>query len=82
MIRYRLWVLAALVVLRAGPALAGSDESKLVQRQWFWTRTAHFNIYGCGPLPETYKLAARLEQFCDAYSFWPGQMPSPPRQSL
>jgi tetratricopeptide (TPR) repeat protein len=69
---YRLWILVVLMALRACPVLAGPDEFRLVQRPWFLTRTAHFNIYSCGPLPETAKLAARLEQFCDAYSVLAG----------
>lgn len=80
MIRCWLWVPVALVALRAIPVFAGSDESQLVQRQWFLTRTAHFNIYSCSPLLQTYKLAARLEQFCDAYSILAGTnaVSSPP----
>jgi tetratricopeptide (TPR) repeat protein len=80
MIRCRFWVPVVLMALRAIPVFAGSDESQLVQRQWFLTRTAHFNIYSCGPLSETYKLAARLEQFCDAYSILAGTnaVSSPP----
>jgi tetratricopeptide (TPR) repeat protein len=68
------------MALRACPVLAGSDEFRFVQRPWFLTRTAHFNIYSCGSLPETDKLAARLEQFCDAYSLLAGTnaVASPP----
>jgi hypothetical protein len=80
MIRCQLWILAALLGLEVCPVLGQPNETSIVQRQWFETRTAHFNIYSCGPLPETYKLAARLEQFCDAYSLLAGTqaVASPP----
>jgi tetratricopeptide (TPR) repeat protein len=59
---------------------APGQDVPLTQKQWFLTRTVHFNIYSCGPLPEAYKLAARLEQFCDAYSLLAGTnaVASPP----
>ena len=72
----------ALLFLLGIFSLAGApvQDVPLVQRQWFLTRTGHFNIYSCGPLPETYKLAGRLEQFCDAYSVLAGTqaVASPP----
>ena len=43
-----------------------------MQRRWFETRTAHFNIYSCGAPQDVYKLAARLEQFCEAYTLLAG----------
>ncbi|HEY1717145.1 MAG TPA: hypothetical protein VGH42_02480 [Verrucomicrobiae bacterium] len=52
----------------------------LTQRKWFETSTAHFNIYSCGAPLEVNKLAARLEQFCEAYSLLAGKqaLASPP----
>jgi len=57
-----------------------SGDTPLVQRPWFETRTAHFNIYSCGTPREVYKLAARLEQFCEAYTMLAGAqaVASPP----
>jgi tetratricopeptide (TPR) repeat protein len=51
-----------------------------VQRHWFETRTAHFNIYSCGAPQDVYKLSARLEQFCQAYTLLAGAqaVASPP----
>ena len=49
-------------------APAQSNNGSLVQRQWLETRTAHFNVYSCGAPQDVYKLAARLEQFCEAFS--------------
>jgi hypothetical protein len=81
MIRHRSWILIILLAgLEVGRTFAQPNESLLVQRQWFVTRTAHFNIYSCGPVPQTYMLAMRLEQFCDAYSLLAGTnaVASPP----
>ncbi len=52
----------------------------MVQRQWAETRTAHFNVYSCGAPWEVNKLAARLEQFCEAYTLLAGTnvIASPP----
>ena len=49
-------------------------------KAWFETRTAHFNIYSCGAPQDVYKLAARLEQFCEAYTLLAGAqaVASPP----
>ena len=51
-----------------------------MQRHWFEIRTAHFNIYSCGATQDVYKLAARLEQFCQAYTLLAGAqaVASPP----
>jgi Tfp pilus assembly protein PilF len=80
MIRRLFWILAALLSLQIGTALGQSDGVPLVQRRWFETRTAHFNIYSCGAPQDVYKLAARLEQFCEAYSLLAGAqaLGSPP----
>ncbi|MFZ0828867.1 MAG: hypothetical protein WAO02_15730 [Verrucomicrobiia bacterium] len=59
---------------------AQSANVAMVQRQWFETRTAHFNVYSCGAPQDVYKLAARLEQFCEAFSLLAGTnaVASPP----
>jgi tetratricopeptide (TPR) repeat protein len=51
---------------------AQPNNVAMVQRQWFETRTAHFNVYSCGAPRDVYKLAARLEQFCKAFSLLAG----------
>jgi tetratricopeptide (TPR) repeat protein len=68
MIRCPLLVLAVLLELGICNAPAQSNDVPLVQRRWFETRTAHFNIYSCGAPQDVYKLSARLEQFCQAYT--------------
>jgi tetratricopeptide (TPR) repeat protein len=72
MIRCPLLVLAVLLELGICTAPAQSNAVPLVQRQWFETRTAHFNIYSCGAPQNVYKLSARLEQFCEAYTLLAG----------
>ncbi len=62
------WVLAGLLEVGLCAAAAQSHDVALVQRQWFETRTAHFNIYSCGAPQDVYKLSARLEQFSLAYT--------------
>ena len=47
---------------------AGAGDVPLVKRQWFETRTAHFNIYSCGPPREVNKVGGQLEEFCEAYA--------------
>jgi tetratricopeptide (TPR) repeat protein len=61
-------------------AITQTNDLPLVQRQWFETRTAHFNIYSCGAPQDVYKLSARLEQFCQAYTLMAGAqaVASPP----
>jgi tetratricopeptide (TPR) repeat protein len=51
--------------------LAQNDDA-LVHQNWFEARTAHFNIYSSGPRQEVAKIAARLEQFRDAYGLLAG----------
>jgi len=72
MIRCPLLVLAALLELGVCTAPAQSNSVPLVQRRWLETRTAHFNIYSCGAPQDVYKLSARLEQFCEAYTLLVG----------
>jgi tetratricopeptide (TPR) repeat protein len=59
---------------------AGAGDMPLVQRQWFETRTAHFNIYSCGMPQEVNKVAGQLEEFCEAYALLAGSqaVASPP----
>jgi tetratricopeptide (TPR) repeat protein len=78
MIRRTLCILIAL--LEICPASGQPDGVPLVQRRWFETRTAHFNLYSCAAPTDVYKLAARLEQFSEAYSMLAGveSLSSPP----
>src|ERR1035437_7746708 len=71
MIRCPLLVLAVLLELGICTVPAQSNDVPLVQRRWFETRTAHFNIYSCGAPQDVYKLSARLEQFCQASPLLP-----------
>jgi len=68
MSRFRFLIFAALFGSGIWAVYAQSNGAPLVQRRWLETRTAHFNIYSCGALQDVYKLAAKLEQFCEAYS--------------
>ena len=80
MIRCLLLVFAVLLELGICTVPAQSNDVPLVQRRWFETRTAHFNIYSCGAPQDVYKLSARLEQFCQAYTLLAGAqaVASPP----
>jgi tetratricopeptide (TPR) repeat protein len=80
--KYQLfWIFAALLALGICPASsAPAGDVPLVQRQWFETRTAHFNIYSCGTPQEVNKVAGQLEEFCEAFSLLAGSqsVASPP----
>jgi tetratricopeptide (TPR) repeat protein len=80
MIRSLPLISVVLVALGLGSAPTQTNAVPLVQRQWFETRTAHFNIYSCGMPQDVYKLSARLEQFCQAYTLMAGAqaVASPP----
>jgi tetratricopeptide (TPR) repeat protein len=65
-------ILAAMLGFGTGVLWSQGSDVHLEQRQWFVTRTAHFNIHSCGSLADTYKLAARLEQFCEVYAMLAG----------
>jgi tetratricopeptide (TPR) repeat protein len=80
MSRYQLWLLAMVLGLGICAGRSQSNDFPLVQQPWFETRTAHFNIYSCGAPKDVYKLAGRLEQFCEAYSLLAGKqaVASPP----
>ena len=64
----------------ASAAPGQPDAHSLTHRQWFEARTAYFHIYSCGSTQEVARLAARLEQFRDAYSLLAGSqaVASPP----
>src|SRR6476659_7356041 len=57
-----------------------ADAETLLRRPWFQSRTAHFDIYSCGDTQEVARVAARLEQFREAYSILAGaqSVTSPP----
>ncbi len=59
---------------------AQTPDFGLVREHWFETRTAHFHIYSCGAPTAVFKLAGRLEQFCEAYAWLAGStaIASPP----
>jgi tetratricopeptide (TPR) repeat protein len=80
MIRHVFWALLALLALPSRGLPAIEDPDGLVQRRWFEARTAHFHIYSCGATQEVARLAARLEQFREAYSLLAGTqaVASPP----
>jgi tetratricopeptide (TPR) repeat protein len=80
MIRCPLWILAVLLALGVGTAPGQTNDVPLAQRRWLETRTTHFNIYSCGAPQDVYKLAGRLEQFCEAYTLLAGAqaVASPP----
>ena len=80
MMRQVLWVLGLVLGWEAGVAAAEAGGGPLVERRWIETRSAHFNIYSCGAVPEASRLSARLEQFCEAYSLLAGAqaVASPP----
>ena len=74
-------IFISLLALGISPASSAGDGGvPLVQRQWFETRTAHFNIYSCGTPQEVNKVAGQLEEFCEAYSLLAGSqaVASPP----
>jgi tetratricopeptide (TPR) repeat protein len=68
------------LALAAAAAPGQPAVPPLAQRHWFEARTANFHIYSCGSSPEVAKLAARLEQFREAYSLLAGAqaVASPP----
>ena len=62
------WAFILAVLLLASHASAEPELSPILQRHWFETRTAHFNIYSCGSNQQVARVGARLEQFREAYS--------------
>jgi tetratricopeptide (TPR) repeat protein len=59
---------------------ARAEEPSIAQRHWFEVRSPHFQTYSCGPTQEVVRLAARLEQFHEAYALLAGNqaVTSPP----
>ena len=80
MIRRPLVALTALLALAASTAAGQPAGHSLIHQRWFEARTAHFHLYSCGPTQEVARLAARLEQFREAYSLLAGAqaVASPP----
>ena len=76
----RLSISFALLLTAVCTSVAQTDNGQLIYKPWFETRTAHFNIYSCGDYASVNRLAARLEQFCQAYSMLAGKgaVASPP----
>jgi len=76
------WIFTALLIFASDicPTFGQTNNLPLVQRRWFETRTAHFNLYSCGTPQDVFKLAAQLEQFSEAYSLLAGSqaLVSPP----
>ncbi len=71
---------AAWLALAVANAPGQPASEPLLNRRWFEARTAHFQIYSCGPTQAVARLAARLEQFRDAYAALAGAqaVASPP----
>jgi len=65
-------LLTALLAVVGSLARAEPDLEEIVNRPWFEARTAHFRVYSCGVTQEVAKVAARLEQFHDAYALLAG----------
>ena len=59
---------------------AAAEVKSLTDRPWMEARTAHFRVYSCGPTQLVAQVAARLEQFRDAYASLAGaqSVASPP----
>ena len=74
------WIGFACLFIVALQCLAQTPDFSLVKEPWFETRTAHFHIYSYGTTPAVFKLAGRLEQFCEAYAWLAGTnaIASPP----
>src|SRR5947209_37042 len=72
------WMVSA--VAQSDPSLLENRSARLSIYSWSETSTPHFNIYSCAPPQDVYKLAAKLEQFCKAYSLLAGTqaVASPP----
>src|SRR5512141_2030407 len=70
----------AMAIVSTDARAATSSPVAIVERRWFETRSAHFHIYSCAPQQNVYRLAARLEQFCEAYTSLAGAeaVASPP----
>ena len=80
MLWHALGTFTMLLALAAAAAPVQPDDEPLTHQPWFEARTAHFHLYSCGPTQEVARLAARLEQFHDAYALLAGAqaVASPP----
>jgi Flp pilus assembly protein TadD len=80
MIRRALGAITAMLAWAASAAPGQPGALPLTQRHWFEARTAYFHIYSCGSTQEVARVAARLEQFREAYSLLAGAqaVASPP----
>lgn len=69
----------ALWVLMLAGLPVSAETNFLTQRAWFESRSMHFHIYSCGATQAVARVAARLEQFQDAYTLLTGTpVASPP----
>jgi len=68
-----------MLLLLPGLALAALNRP-VAQRPWFATQTAHFSVFSCGAPQSVFQVAARFEQFCQAYDSLAGAaaITSPP----
>ena len=80
MIRCALGAIIASLAFAASAAPGQQGALPLTQKHWFEARTAYFHIYSCGSTQEVARVAARLEQFREAYSLLAGAqaVASPP----
>jgi Flp pilus assembly protein TadD len=80
MLRHGLGTLATLAVVAGTAALGQPGDGALIHRHWFEARTTYFHLYSCGRTQEVARLAARLEQFREAYGLLAGAqaVASPP----
>ncbi|MGH8023855.1 MAG: hypothetical protein ACRED1_09755, partial [Limisphaerales bacterium] len=70
----RLFVALAALFAASVSGRADADASApLAQRSWFVVSTAHFHVFSCGGLTDTYRLVGRLEQFQRAYALLAGK---------
>jgi tetratricopeptide (TPR) repeat protein len=60
------------LVLDPSVGCAAAASGNALDQRWLETRTAHFQVIGSGATQEVARLAGRLEQFHQAYSFLAG----------
>jgi len=65
-------VLVLGLILHPGAGRAQLESADTLDKIWLETRTAHFQVIGSGATQEVSRLAGRLEQFHQAYSFLAG----------
>lgn len=70
---FRCWLFILFAAFATLSVRAQPSDSSLAQTTWYETRTAHFNIYSCGDMRDTYKIAGQLEQFRRAYTLLAGK---------